>query len=175
MYKRQNSCSVQQNQIKIIFPLPFFSPLHTLAHHVVDFSTTQNAIHLQRFSTRIQHEKQHNISVLNEQYSFPPTQTKLVTLAPLPARDFQITASTPFHELPTLLHPEENWQFLIIKLMVNRKVISSRRMCLHKAIVPLHIYYSTRHYWLMWSSVPKTPVNLALTKSFNHSTLNSLS
>jgi len=64
MHKRQNSCSIQQNQIKIIFTLPFLSPLHNLTHHIFDFSTIQYAIHLQRCSMKIQHEKQQHNTIL---------------------------------------------------------------------------------------------------------------
>lgn len=171
MYKRQNSCSILQNQIKIIFVLPFFSPLHSLTHHVFNFCTIQYAIHLQRRSMKIQHEKQQHSTIL---ISSNTNQTCPLTPPPLPAWDFQITAPTPFHELPTF-NPEQKWQFLTIKLMVKRKVISSRRKCLYKAMAPLHKYCSTCHYWLMWCRVPRAPVNLSFSKLFSHSTPNSLS
>jgi len=103
---------------------------------------------------KIQHEKQQHNTIL---ISSNTNQTCQITSPPTPAWDFQITAPTPFHELATLPHPEEKWHFLIIKLMVNRKVISTRRTCLHKAMAPLHKYCSTCHYWLMWSRVPMAP------------------
>jgi hypothetical protein len=89
--------------------------------------------------------------IMNNIHFFEHKPNLTFTSPPPPRHETSnITDPTPFHELPTLLHPEEKWQqFLIIKLMVNRKVISSIRASLHKAMAPIHKFYSKCHYWIM--------------------------